>query len=238
MVETALPVADLLAQGTCSPMCLLAQEPGNLPCTCRCRGEYHAALADATVPGPSITRWWEKSGMAGWQSFTEMPGGMTPSPNTFAGMFIIPVARNESQDHHLYRKFIEAKRDAFYIRSFPGPGGGWEVLRDAYTIGDSEPWGDRESRLMNRLAENLLLQRRISQASPFPTSHGVLSGFKNLEEACVTYLIIGECLVGNVSSVVRAIEVLEGRPDPVVLGYHPEHGFPEELAYGKPTGQA
>lgn len=46
--------ADLIADGECTPACLLAHP--SAPCTCRCGSRYHAALLDAEVseaPG-----WW------------------------------------------------------------------------------------------------------------------------------------------------------------------------------------
>jgi hypothetical protein len=47
-VETVAPVGDLLAAGDCTPQCLLALEPDGL-CACRCRGQWHGRLSEASV---------------------------------------------------------------------------------------------------------------------------------------------------------------------------------------------
>jgi hypothetical protein len=41
-------ITELLAARSCSPQCLVARDPRSA-CGCRCTGEYHGALATATV---------------------------------------------------------------------------------------------------------------------------------------------------------------------------------------------
>jgi hypothetical protein len=48
--------SDLLDSGQCSPQCLLARELEGT-CTCRCSGEFHAALVNAEVP--ALPPWWD-----------------------------------------------------------------------------------------------------------------------------------------------------------------------------------
>ena len=37
---------DLVAQGICTPQCLLSNSPRCRLCACNCQGRYHGALAD------------------------------------------------------------------------------------------------------------------------------------------------------------------------------------------------
>jgi hypothetical protein len=51
-MSTIIPARHLLSSGSCSAPCLLASpEP---PCTCRCGGTYHGALAAAEIPGEPL----------------------------------------------------------------------------------------------------------------------------------------------------------------------------------------
>ena len=47
VISGTLTASELLAEGSCSPQCLLGREPDG--CTCRCRGEYHGSLRSAEV---------------------------------------------------------------------------------------------------------------------------------------------------------------------------------------------
>nr|MDT0660833.1 hypothetical protein [Micromonospora sp. DSM 115978] len=41
--------AALVADGGCSPQCLISAGPHGRDCSCRCRGAYHGILADADI---------------------------------------------------------------------------------------------------------------------------------------------------------------------------------------------
>jgi hypothetical protein len=47
--DPPVPVVDLLESRACSAACLLARGSESTSCTCRCRGQYHAALISAEI---------------------------------------------------------------------------------------------------------------------------------------------------------------------------------------------
>ena len=56
-----LPVESVLREGRCTPNCLLALENDDKQkCSCRCRGTYHGALADAHVVQVESNNWWKQ----------------------------------------------------------------------------------------------------------------------------------------------------------------------------------
>lgn len=208
--SNVITAGELLEQRQCSPQCLLALNDEAGGCSCRCGGKYHGNLLNAELEAPPKP-WWKQVNPWGIDITT-----------------LVPIARTPLQAKVLYRATIREYGAAFYVQK-SGPGQ-WRVEYDSYDFGNLA-WNELESLLLNRLMHNLLEGRMVDLTSHFPCGYAVITGIRDLEEACVIYAILGESQVGNVSTVVRAIEVLEGRPDPVALNLHPEKGYPERLAY-------
>lgn len=205
-----ITAGELLEQRQCSPQCLLALKDEAEGCSCRCGGKYHGSLLDAELTAPPKP-WWQQV-----------------NPWALDITKVVPIARTQRQANALYRSTSKAGGSPFYVQKAPDKH--WRVEHDCYHFGRSE-WGELESRLLNRFMRALLEARRADGGTCFPAVYTVIYNIPDLEEACVIYTILAECLVGNVSTVVRAIEVLEGRPDPVELGYDAEKGYPDRLAF-------
>lgn len=210
--SNVITAGELLEQRQCSPQCLLALNDEAGGCSCRCGGKYHGSLLNADLAAPAKP-WWEQ--VNPW-----VRGALNQSKL---------IAQSTSQANRWANEAFRKGEDAFFIAKIAKSQ--WRVEHDGYAMGNKNYWGELESRLLNRLVHRLLQHRRIEGASGFPSSYAIFYGIRDAEEACVIWTILGECKVGNVSTVVRAIEVLEGRPDPVALDLHPEKGYPEKLAY-------
>lgn len=104
--------------------------------------------------------------------------------------------------------------------------GGWVVRWDHHAA----IWPQREAALLNRLTINLLKTRRATTGTKAPCDYWSLYPLRDIDEACTVWAILNECWHGNPCGAVRAVEVLEGREDPVSLGLDPEVGYPDWLA--------
>lgn len=149
---------DLLAEGRCTPACLLAREPDG--CACRCAGEFHGALTDAEViPG---TGWWDA-----------IPGGFKPERNPWHvrdgdG----PVLETAADFRARWRGYATGPF-AYVCPQFNGK---WAV----HELGCVEV-RDCKDLLQSGLFEALLLARRCDAASPGqdPSAYG----FRSWQEA-------------------------------------------------------
>lgn len=214
-MRDVITAGELLEQQLCTPQCLLALKD-DAACSCRCGGKYHGRLADAELPKPRES-WWKK--VNPWA-----PGLLEECA---------PIARTRRQANALYQSAVSRRGSPSIVRK--SGASRWAVEYDAYNFG-TPAWEELESLLLNRLMHRLLETRRVEGAARFPASYVGIHGVRELGEACVIWTVLGECHVGNVSTTVRAVEVLEGRPDPVDLGLHPEVGYPQKLAYeGNPA---
>lgn len=215
MSATTVPAAVLVASGECSPACLLAQEADG-KCRCRCTGRYHGALADAEVMRSPSSAWWVACDYAGYPA--ETVRAMTP------------IASTVRQENKLY---LEAKKAREPFTCVAAVKKGYVVRWDGITLPWSRRvpwWPEREAKLLNRLSVGLLRAGRIQAISEVPCEYFSAYPFRDLDEACVFWLLVNEVWCGNASGVVRAIEVVEGRPDPVSLGRDPERGYPDHLS--------
>lgn len=115
---------------------------------------------------------------------------------------------------------------------------GWRIVHDHGTL--PYRFGDvglvpRNGWLVNgagdlalRFLADLLGIERIRSAGPPPGEHVFAHGIKSREEAQMIGLLLGECFVGTLSGMMRAICVLEGHKDPLELGLMPKP-YLEEL---------
>lgn len=215
----SLPAADLVAQGLCSGLCLVARDDDrNGKCQCRCRGEFHGALADAQVETDRPARWWEACGHAGWD------------------LNMCSVVHSKRDDFRMWKGFKSRGEPACWVEAYHPRSFGFVVLWDAVTMRLRVRelmalWPEREAHLLNRMVYRLMAQQRMRQGFTAPGEHLSAVGVRDFDEARTIALIIEECFAGNPCSVVRALEVLEGRPDPTTLGLNPEIGYPDVLAY-------
>lgn len=220
----SVPAAELVIQGLCSGLCLVARD-GDVrgKCQCRCRGEFHGALADTPVATGMPTRWWEACGHGGWD------------------LGVCPVVRSKRDDLRLWKTFKERGEPACWVEAHDPRTAGYTVLWDAVTmrlrIAELMAlWPQREANLLNRMVYRLLTHGRARQGFSAPGEHLTVTGIRDLDEARTIAVIIGDCFSANPCGVVRAIEVLEGRSDPTTQGLNPEHGYPDALAFrGNPA---
>jgi hypothetical protein len=216
----SIPAVDLVAEGLCYPLCLVAGDRDiNGRCRCRCRGEFHGALADAPVEiGSQVSSWWRACGHGGWD------------------LGVCPVVRSKRDDFRLWKDFKATGSPVCWVEAYLPREMGFRVLWDGVTMRLRTRelvalWSEREARLLNRMIYRLMMQRRARQGFCAPGEHLSVTSIREFDEARTIALIISDCFAGNPCSAVRAIEVLEGRPDPISLGLDPEHGYPDSLAY-------
>lgn len=218
MTMLAVPAGELIVEGRCSPSCLLAMREEADGCACRCGGEFHAALKDVPIEArPLAAPWWVQCSFAGWS-----PAELRASAH---------VARTPRESTRLHR---EAKRQRNPFTEVAKISGGWSVRWDAITTScvEDSRWPAREAALLNRVVCNLLRTGRAVTGSVAPCEYFSVYPLRDFDEACVLWQIVSECWFGNPAGAVRAIEVLEGRGDPVEAGLNPERGYPETLAVG------
>jgi hypothetical protein len=209
--------AELVATGECSPACLVASGDDPAKCTCRCQGQYHGALADVSVIAPP-TSWWKAADQIGWSDHL---------------LSCLPVAHSIEAANRIYARARRAREPHALVEARGGKS--WAVIWDGITMARANPkgtWPARESRLLNRVVDGLFARHRITSGGYAPCEYFSLGGIKALGEARVILAIVGECFVGNPAGAVRAIEVLEGRIDPVRNGLNPESSYPDQLARG------
>lgn len=214
-----IPAADLVEEGRCSPLCLVARDNDRRgKCQCRCKGEFHGALADAPVESSGPIRWWEACRYGGWS------------------LVHCPIVRSKRDDFRLWKEATVNGDPACWVEAVRTREVGHCVIWDAATMRLCthelmELWPLREARLLNRMMVRLMEAGRVRTGFWAPGEHMSITGVPDLDEARTIALIVGECFAANPCGAVRAIEVLEGRPDPTALGLNPEHGFPDALAY-------
>lgn len=193
---------DLVAQGDCSPSCLLALGEEIAKCSCRCGGKYHGALADVSVPDNAP--WWCRCSQGGW------------SDDLLASLPVArPIRLHSAETNSAGWCGIEKRGNHAYA-----------VIADVHR---SNYWPDHEATLMNRFTMALLKNGRAQNTGLLPASWFSVGGLRNLVEARMVLAVLTELWHGNPCAAVRAIEVLEGRPDPVALGYDPQIGYPDRL---------
>jgi hypothetical protein len=211
----------------CSPDCLFANPETYDTCTCRCGGVHHGQVRERPIPengrlsaGRMGQRehWWEACDRGGYLALS----------------WFVPVARTLKDEDKLWKRAREDGEPAACVRREGKRS--FSVLWDGITMGLRHHevlglWPEREARLLNRLVHSLLEQRHIRQGSIAPCEYFDLTGFRHLDEARTVYCLLQECFHANPCGTVRALEVLEGRTDPVELGFNPEVGFPDALAY-------
>lgn len=215
-IDETLTAGHLVAIGECSAACLVACGDDSGKCSCRCGGRFHGALVDVRV-ADTPQSWWKLAGNVGWSEMM---------------LSSLPVAHTIAQQNRIYRRSRE-RDEAFGVVESHGKR--WDVVWDGITMSSRSPestWPRRESRLLNRFVDALLVGHRISFGGYAPCERLSLGAFKTLFEARVVLAVIGECYVGNPCGVVRAIEVLEGRKDPVELGLNPASSYPDRLSSG------
>lgn len=203
--STAIRAVDLVTGGECSPSCLLASGDEGGKCSCRCTGRYHGALINATIrTGGS---WWDRCGRGGWSD-----------------MLLSTFSAGNRTD--LY----DAVGTWMGWCAIERRGRSYSVLADVRRrLSGGDSWDDEASTLMNRFSIDLLKTQRATSSGYLPAEWFDISNIRSLIEARVVLAILQDCWHLNFSSVVRAIEVLEGREDPVRLGLNPEKAYPERL---------
>lgn len=219
---TDIPAADLVERGLCTGACLVARDDGpDGKCQCRCGGEFHGALSEAPVATGQDPRWWMACDY----------GGST--------LDLCPLVASKRDELRLWKECREQGEPVCWVETYHPRTSGFVVLWDADTMNLRHQilmdlWQEREARLLNRMTRRVLERGRVRTLyGPAPGEYLALIGVRDLDEARTLALIIGECFMGNPCGAVRAIEVLEGRPDPTSLGLDPEIGFPDRLAYAE-----
>lgn len=153
--QAATPARDLLAAAECSPACLLASDRG--ACTCRCGGQYHAALLDAQVP--RAAGWWDA-----------IPGGFRPDQRDGQAPLLATPADYRA---HWHGDFYAPPAFA-YVR--PQPGGKWAVHQTGVCA-----WAEIKLILQEGFFDGLVLAHRCDAASTGQDPN--VYGFRTWQEA-------------------------------------------------------
>ncbi|MEU4229458.1 hypothetical protein AB0F17_34620 [Nonomuraea sp. NPDC026600] len=163
--------------------------------------------------------WWEKCQRGGW-SAAEIDNALQ-----------VCVTIEHNHDH--WRQ-CRSRYAPFVAVTKTGPRT-WQAVHDHGTLpyqpnSHGTGWDNRKwhgqapftaGELAQRFLAALVQQGRATGAVPPPAEHVAVGGLRDVHEAKVIAVLLGETFDSNHDGISRAISVLEGHPDPITVGQMP-----------------
>jgi hypothetical protein len=177
--EGVLLAGDLMADGRCSPQCLLALGDHDERCKCRCGGTYHGVLVNVPLtPHGHIRTWYE-----GHHGYEES--------------HLASIHANRGNDvgafNRFWRQCKTANRPAVWVAK---PGRRWAAHYDTWTIHPPWPIGEESASLIESLVIELIRNRHAEYGAPGPET-GSVHGLRTEREARIAAAAFEEALYGN-----------------------------------------